>query len=101
MAINAATQPGRSTRTRATAPPTLPEPSPATLPAAPEAVLSPRQLETLTLIARGATDKQIGRLLRISVVTVHHHLQRARDRLGAAHTAHAVALAIQLRIIEP
>jgi len=63
-------------------------------------VLSPRQLEALTLFARGATDKQVGRLLCISRFTVHHHLERARERLGATHTAHAIAVAIRLGLID-
>jgi DNA-binding CsgD family transcriptional regulator len=62
--------------------------------------LSPRQRETLTLIASGATDKQIGRLLRISAFTVGHHLARARERLGATTTAHAVAIALRLGLID-
>jgi DNA-binding CsgD family transcriptional regulator len=65
------------------------------------ATLSPRQLETLALIASGATDKQAGRLLKISVFTVGHHLARVRERLGATHNAHAVAIAIRLGIIDP
>jgi DNA-binding CsgD family transcriptional regulator len=67
---------------------------------APPCPLSPRQLETLTLIARGATEKEAARRLGISPFTVGHHLAAAREQLGAAHTAHAVALAIKLKLIE-
>lgn len=100
MPTAVATQPGRRTRVAAPAPTLLPEPARAGRAAGPPAVLSPRQLETLTLFARGASDKQVGRLLHISKYTVHHHLERARERLGATHTAHAIAVAIRLGLID-
>lgn len=62
--------------------------------------LSARQREALELIARGATDQQAGRLMHISAQTVRHHTARARDRLGAITTAHAVAIAVQRGLIQ-
>jgi DNA-binding NarL/FixJ family response regulator len=49
--------------------------------------LSPRELEILALVAAGETDRDIARLLFISVATVHSHLDRIRDKTGARRRA--------------
>jgi DNA-binding CsgD family transcriptional regulator len=53
---------------------------------------SPRQAEIISLIATGASDKEIATSLGISIPTVRTHLQRLyRDR-GLRNRAEAVAL---------
>ncbi len=51
--------------------------------AAPDALLSERELEVGRLILAGLTHKQIGARLFISAKTVEHHVSRMRHRLGA------------------
>ncbi len=57
-------------------------------------MLSERQAECLGLAAQGLTWRQIALELGISPGTVRGHLLRARERLGAENTTHAVALAL-------
>jgi DNA-binding CsgD family transcriptional regulator len=55
---------------------------------------SPRQVQIISLIAAGASDKEIAGRLGISVPTVRTHLQRLyRDR-GLRNRAEAVALLV-------
>ncbi len=56
--------------------------------------LTPRERECLELVALGKDQWSIGRLLNISEHTVHAHIESARRRLGASHSAHAVAIAL-------
>jgi DNA-binding NarL/FixJ family response regulator len=63
--------------------------------------LTPRQKDVLELLARGLPNRQVARLLGISEWTVREHSHEARLSLGARNTAHAVAIALQSRIIEP
>ncbi len=63
--------------------------------AAPESPLTPRQREVATLVAQGATNRQIARALDIADKTVEVHLAQIMRRLGvqnraqvAAHAAH-------------
>ncbi|MEU8872177.1 helix-turn-helix transcriptional regulator [Streptomyces javensis] len=53
--------------------------------------LSPRQIEILSLIANGHRDKEIAKLLGMSVRTVDSHLQRLYDRYGVRSRAAIVA----------
>ena len=57
-------------------------------------LLSPRQAQCLTLMAHGATAREIALRLNISPLTVREHLFRARAKLGARSMCHAVALAV-------
>jgi len=64
--------------------------------AAPESPLTPRQREVATLVAQGATNRQIARALGIADKTVEVHLAQIMHRLGvqnraqvAAHAAHS------------
>lgn len=54
--------------------------------------LSPRQRQTLALIAEGLTDREIADRLNLGVVTVRQHVRDLRTRLGARTRAHAVAI---------
>lgn len=56
-------------------------------------------MEVLRWAARGKTAEDTGEVLNISGRTVEKHLQTAMEKLGAAHKAHAVALAISRGLI--
>lgn len=62
--------------------------------------LPTRQQEALQLAADGLTKDQIADELGISEGTVHEYLKRLRRRLHARNTAHAVAIALRLGVIE-
>ena len=57
----------------------------------PEAPLSPRELEVLRLIARGATNREAAKQLFISEATVKTHLIHVYAKLGVNDRAAAVA----------
>jgi DNA-binding NarL/FixJ family response regulator len=61
----------------------------------PEAPLSPRELEVLTLIAKGATNREAARRLFISEATVKTHLIHVYAKLGVSDRAAAVAAAYE------
>jgi DNA-binding CsgD family transcriptional regulator len=61
--------------------------------------LSPRELECLTLVAKGASDQATGAQLGLATRTVRFHLSNAAEKLGAQSRSHAVALATQLGIL--
>lgn len=54
--------------------------------------LSPREWQVLALIAEGASDAMIGRLLYLAEDTVKSHVKNLRSKLGANNRAHAVAI---------
>ena len=61
--------------------------------------LSARELEVLTLIARGLTTDRIAGELFVAPETVRSHVTRLRDKLGARNRPHAVAIAISAGLI--
>jgi pimeloyl-ACP methyl ester carboxylesterase/DNA-binding CsgD family transcriptional regulator len=60
-------------------------------PAANKIVLTPRQQDVLARVARGQTDKEIARDLRLSPRTIEMHVAGAMKALGAKTRAEAVA----------
>ncbi len=54
--------------------------------------LKPRQVAVLRLVARGLTDKEIGRALGLSPATAHYHVEAAKRALGVRSRAEAVAI---------
>lgn len=56
--------------------------------------LSPRERDTLTLLATGANRASIAESLKISESTLRVYIESARFKLGAANTTHAVAIAL-------
>ena len=60
----------------------------------PASPLTPRQVETLSLIAAGKSQSMIARLLGISESTVKFHVRSIIENLGAANRANAVRLAM-------
>jgi DNA-binding NarL/FixJ family response regulator len=63
--------------------------------------LTPRQRETLQLIAEGNSTKQIAQILGLSVKTIEMHRTHLMQRLKIHNTANLVRCAIQLQLIIP
>ena len=63
--------------------------------------LSLRQLETLTYIAKGFSNKEVADILGISIDTVKDYLKTIYTRLGVSTRAEAVSLAVSLGAIKP
>jgi len=61
--------------------------------------LSARERQCLMWVATGKTDWEIAEIVGISHQTVHKHIVNALRRLDATTRAHAVAIAITLRLI--
>ncbi|GAC1402706.1 MAG: hypothetical protein NVSMB64_02950 [Candidatus Velthaea sp.] len=59
---------------------------------APDAALSSREREVLTLVARGMSNKQIGSSLCLSVWTVNNHVAKILKKLGVDSRGAAVAM---------
>jgi DNA-binding NarL/FixJ family response regulator len=64
-----------------------------------EEALSPRELEILGAVARGLSNKQIGRQLYVSEATVKTHLLRIFSKLGVDDRTAAVTIALERGII--
>ncbi len=69
------------------------------LPIEAETALTPRELEVLTLLADGASNKTIARRLGISVHTAKFHVGSLIDKLDATGRTDAVAHAARLGVI--
>lgn len=61
--------------------------------------LSPGQVKALRLAASGYTSRQIATRLQTTEQAVHLRLKEACTRLGARSRTHAVAIALDRRII--
>ena len=72
-------------------------------PAAP-AGLTPREVEVLLLVARGATTRFVARTLGISPKTAGNHIERIYAKIGASSRSTATLFAMQhgmLATLEP
>ena len=58
-------------------------------------LLSPREIEILTLIAEGNSSKEIADLLSISIMTVYNHRINIKNKLNIKRNAELVKYAIQ------
>jgi two-component system NarL family response regulator len=67
---------------------------------APLTALSPREMEILTLVAKGKSNKEIGVALAISEGTVRVHTSNLLSKLRCSGRAQAVSEAIRRGIIE-
>ena len=67
----------------------------------PGASLTPRELEIFKLLAMGKTNREVGRLLEISVKTAETHRARIRRKLGVDSAAALVRYAIRNGFISP
>jgi two-component system, NarL family, response regulator LiaR len=80
-------------------------PAEAPVPFAPNAArqhtlgITPRELEILTLVARGFSNREIATQLFVSENTVKTHCARAFDKLGAARRTQAVQLGKELGLL--
>jgi two-component system nitrate/nitrite response regulator NarL len=73
--------------------------APAAVPASPLASLSPRELDILRAIARGASNKEIGREFGIAETTVKIHVQHVLRKLEVSTRVHAAVMATELGLI--
>lgn len=64
-----------------------------------EEALSAREIEVLARVARGASNRQVGRELHISEATVKTHLIHIFDKLGVADRTAAVTAALERGIL--
>ncbi|UBU18119.1 response regulator [Nonomuraea gerenzanensis] len=64
-------------------------------------VLSPREVEVMGLIARGATNREIAGRLFITEATVKTHLLHVFAKLGVKDRAAAVAVAYERGLLKP
>lgn len=62
-------------------------------------MLSTREIEVLTQVAKGKTNSEIGSVLHISEATVKTHLLRAFNKLGVSDRTAAVTTAMSLGLL--
>lgn len=65
----------------------------------PELALTPREVQVLSLVARGFGNKEVGDLLGTAQGTVKMHVQSILGKLGAKDRTHAVTIALRRGII--
>ena len=65
----------------------------------PEVALTPREVEVLSLVARGLGNREVGDLLGTAAGTVKAHVQSILSKLGAKDRTHAVTIALRRGII--
>src|SRR5947209_4293551 len=61
----------------------------------PQPALSPREVEVLSLVARGLSNKEIAAQLGTAAGTIKIHVQNILAKLGASDRTHAVTIAVQ------
>jgi DNA-binding CsgD family transcriptional regulator/ketosteroid isomerase-like protein len=64
------------------------------------ATLSPREREVLSRLADGRTIPEIADELVLSPLTIRTHVRNAKDKLQARTTAHAVAIAVDKKVLD-
>jgi DNA-binding NarL/FixJ family response regulator len=57
--------------------------------------LTPRELQTLELLAKGLTNKQIGSALKLSDYTIRHYVNSIMEKLSVSDRTEAVAMAFR------
>lgn len=65
----------------------------------PEVALTRREIEVLSLVARGFGNKEVGDVLGTAAGTVKVHVQSILGKLGAKDRTHAVTIALRRGII--
>jgi DNA-binding NarL/FixJ family response regulator len=66
----------------------------------PKSALTPREVEVLTLVAKGLANKEIAAKLGTADGTVKIHVQNILSKLNASDRTHAVTIALQRGIIQ-
>ena len=61
--------------------------------------MSPRQLEVLTLIAEGLSNREIGDRLFIALDTVKGHTRKIYEKLDVSRRTEAVARATEIGLL--
>ncbi|MBO6657344.1 MAG: response regulator transcription factor [Pseudomonadales bacterium] len=61
--------------------------------------LTAREVEILTLVAKGYQTKEVAKLLSISRNTVAHHIKSIYSKLNVQNRAQATAAAMQLKLV--
>jgi ATP/maltotriose-dependent transcriptional regulator MalT len=61
--------------------------------------LSAREIEVLQLVAKGTSNKEVGKALHISTATVKTHLIHIFDKLGVKDRTSAVTVALEKGIL--
>jgi DNA-binding NarL/FixJ family response regulator len=61
--------------------------------------LSDREVEVITLLARGLTNKEIGTKLQISTKTAGNHVQHVFEKIGVTTRAAATMYAMEHRLL--
>ena len=64
-----------------------------------ESALSAREIDVLMLVARGASNQDVGEKLHISTATVNSHLLQIYQKLSVSDRTAAVTTAIERGII--
>jgi DNA-binding CsgD family transcriptional regulator len=67
----------------------------------PKPGFSPREIDCLSLLVQGLTDREIARDLAITHATVRFHLDSARRKANARSRTHLAALAVSLGVAQP
>ena len=62
---------------------------------------SPREIDCLSLLVQGHTDREIARNLEITHATVRFHLDSARRKANARSRTHLAALVVSLGVALP
>ncbi len=62
--------------------------------------LTDRQLEILTLLALGLSEKEVALRLGISFRTARNHVANVYERLGLHHRSEAVLIAVRYGLIQ-
>jgi DNA-binding NarL/FixJ family response regulator len=64
-------------------------------------LLTPREVEVLTAVSNGLSNKEIARALGISQHTVKFHLESLMRKLGVSNRAEAVSKSMRQRLLVP
>jgi DNA-binding NarL/FixJ family response regulator len=62
--------------------------------------LTPREVEVLTLIARGASTRQVAKALGITAKTAETHIERIYTKTGASTRSTATLFALQHGLLD-
>ncbi len=66
----------------------------------PVAPLSSRQSEILNMLAKGLSNREMAKILGISVTVVKEHITALYDKLGASNRAEAIAIAMRKSLLK-